>query len=936
MPVMCRPLHGYVQDYVLLRVVCNFMNGGDNKMRKIFVALLALFASAGIANAASQGNSTDLSSTWSTQMQSVPVVVPAGSACGPGTPGIVIHDDGQAENGYGWNAAAGADARLADKFTPSSYPATISNVCMSFITNAGVSTLNFKVAVYDDDGAGGAPGTLLGSKSFVATPAAIAGLPFTPTFQSFDISDLALSIPSGNVYISANWDANVGVGVFLASDETPATPLADGYGYDSTAVWTPLLTDRPNYRALMIRAVMPLAGPGAPSVSKAFAPSQVLEGVSSTLTITLNNSSQPTAAVLAAALTDTFPAGLVVASTPNAATTCASGTVTAVAGSGSVTLSSGASIPAGASCTVKVDVSSAATGSYANTIAAGALQTNHGNNAGAASATLKVGLTFPEPYCPVTFPSAVEPITRVLFDGIDNPSPTTGGPPLQDFTTIIGNVVPGQTLPMTVEGNTSGSFTTKVVAYIDWNQNGVFTDPGELYVIGDLINSTGADGKQVTANIAVPGDALGGSTRMRVMKKFSTQPAPCNSTGYGQAEDYTLNVTPSAEPTVSKSFAPSQVPANSPSSLTITLKNLANAGNATLSAALVDTFPAGLVVAAVPNASTTCGSGVVTANAGDGSVSLAAGATIPGAGQCIVKVDVQSATDGSYANQIAVGALQTDLGANAFAANATLKVGFTFPEPYCPVTFPSGVEPITFVDYAGIANPSSAAVGGSPALENFTAIIGNVSQGEVLPMSVQGNTDGNYTAVITTYIDWNQNGVFDASERYDIGSFVNSTGADGKKATANITVPAGAVLGQTRMRVTKKFNAAAEACNTTGFGQAEDYTLVVTPSQPSVSKAFAPSTIALGETSTATITLKNPTALDATLTAPLVDNLPAGMSVVSATTNCGLILGSAGAGLTGTPGASITLPAGVVLPAGTSCSITVVVETGPCGNGSSS
>ena len=533
-------------------------------MKRLTRALFVLSVAMGVAHAGSSNDelarktqqydayraaspAVDLLSATDGALRPFDVAAPAG-ICDPGTLNLIVHDDGQGENGYGWNPTAGTDGRYADKFTPAAYPATINTVCMSFITNAGVTSFNFKVAVYAADGAGGAPGTLLGSKAFVGHPASIAGLPFTPTFETFDISDLALNITSGSVYISANWDATAGTsGVFIGVDESTSTPMAGGYNYSGTGPWGALGgTNQPNYRALMIRAVMPLAGPGAPSLTKAFAPAQVLAGVKSTLTITLNNSSQPTAAVLSAALTDTFPTGVVVAATPNAATTCTGGTVTAVAGSGSVSLNSGASIPASGSCTIKVDVSSATDGTYVNTIAAGALKTQHGNNAGAATATLKVGLTFPEPYCGVTFPSNVEPITHVLFAGIDNVTSATlnGSPALEDFTARLGTVLPGNTYSMAVEGNTDGNFTTSIKVYVDWNHNGVFTDADEAYVIGTIVNSTGTDGKQAVANIVVPATAMTGQTRMRVIKKFgaTSDPGPCNNAGFGQAEDYTLTV----------------------------------------------------------------------------------------------------------------------------------------------------------------------------------------------------------------------------------------------------------------------------------------------------------------------------------------------------------------------------------------------------------
>lgn len=137
-------------------------------------------------------------------------------------------------------------------------------------------------------------------------------------------------------------------------------------------------------------ATVTVLTPGAdtpPVISKAFSPATINAGGTSTLTITLNNT-QSDAATLTAPFTDTLPSGVVVAATPNAANTCG-GTVTAVAGSSTVTLTGGA-IPANGSCTVTVSVTAPGGGNFINTIPAGALQTSNGNNAAPAIATLTV------------------------------------------------------------------------------------------------------------------------------------------------------------------------------------------------------------------------------------------------------------------------------------------------------------------------------------------------------------------------------------------------------------------------------------------------------------------------------------------------------------------------------------------------------------------
>jgi len=158
------------------------------------------------------------------------------------------------------------------------------------------------------------------------------------------------------------------------------------------------------------------------------------------------------------------------------------------------------------------------------------------------------------PYCgPLAYGSGVEPITLVNFSGINNETDATvgGTPAHENFISVQGTVVQGQTYPITLKGNTDGNFTSRFVVFIDWNQNQVLNDTGEVY-FGDglltIVNSTGTDAVQATGNIAVPGDALSGVTRMRVKKLYGTTNTadPCIGASYGQAEDYSVNVTAAA------------------------------------------------------------------------------------------------------------------------------------------------------------------------------------------------------------------------------------------------------------------------------------------------------------------------------------------------------------------------------------------------------
>jgi len=128
-----------------------------------------------------------------------------------------------------------------------------------------------------------------------------------------------------------------------------------------------------------------------PSVNKQFSPVSIAAGAKSTLTIVLGNTNL-IATTLSADLVDTLPTspGNIVVATPNGlGGTCTTARVTAVAGSGTVSYSSGSTIPAGG-CTIIVDVTGAVTGTYNNFIPVGGLRTNAGNNVQPATANLVI------------------------------------------------------------------------------------------------------------------------------------------------------------------------------------------------------------------------------------------------------------------------------------------------------------------------------------------------------------------------------------------------------------------------------------------------------------------------------------------------------------------------------------------------------------------
>ena len=352
-------------------------------------------------------------------------------------------------------------------------------------------------------------------------------------------------------------------------------------------------------------------------------------------------------------------------------------------------------------------------------------------------ALLTIGVqaqTFPGLYCAVDETGVtVEEITTVAFGGTTISNTDVLSVSIDETTTIV-MVSQEETYTLQVEGNTydtpTAAFDNDIVAFIDWNQNDILDDAGEIYEIGTITGSTGSDGVFVSMDITVPSDAVLGTTRVRITKTYQDPDSPAEIDpcgilyfpfgfgpyeGYGQALDFTLEV----------------------------------------------------------------------------------------------------------------------------------EEALLFPNPYCAVDETDvTVEEITTVAFGGttINNTDLTSVS-----VDETATVVAVNQEETYTLQVEGNTYDTPTAAfdndIVAFIDWNQNDVLDdAGEIYEIGTITGSTGSDGVFVSMDITVPTDAVIGTTRIRITKTYQdpdspAEIDPCGILfyafgfgpygGYGQALDFTLEV-------------------------------------------------------------------------------------------------------------
>ena len=395
-----------------------------------------------------------------------------------------------------------------------------------------------------------------------------------------------------------------------------------------------------------------------PTVTKAFNPTTIASSGTSVMTLTVTNPAANPGPLTGIQLPDTFPAGMTLANMAFTFTPAACGTVTNTTGGASVTGDNNvrlnvATLAAGASCTVDVNVTSSTAGAALNTT---------GN---------------------VT---ATGPV--VLTGGTANDTLTVSGQPdliVTKTNDTTGTIAQGSTFNWTIavtnNGTANAVFTAGQTFLSDplpVNANygliliggGIFGDFNCSIALGTLactVNSGGVvflPGDSISVTFAVTPTAGGSLVNTATVDPDGnvTESDEGNNTG----SDTVAVVAP---PSISKSFSPNPVLAGVSSTLTLTITN-PNTGTALTGVAFTDTYPAGLVNTTPASTSNTCG-GTLTATDGSGSVSLTDG-TIAAGGSCTITTTVVAAVGGDYGNQ--TGNVTSTNGGTGNSASSTLHV----------------------------------------------------------------------------------------------------------------------------------------------------------------------------------------------------------------------------------------------------------------------
>ena len=215
-----------------------------------------------------------------------------------------------------------------------------------------------------------------------------------------------------------------------------------------------------------------------------------------------------------------------------------------------------------------------------------------------------------------------------------------------------------------------------------------------------------------------------------------------------------------------------------------------------------------------------------------------------------ISYDVQVATDSEFSNLIASENVTTTSftvpgldqvttyfwrvkGSNTCGEGDFSNV-FSFTTISCTVCESSGnttfATSTTFVKFNTIENASTKEDDNlfTQGYFDYTSISTDVTLNESHDLTVHVNTDGPYTVMAKVWIDWNQNCSFDdEGEEYNLGSANTTEDGLTNLSPLSITVPAGANLGNTVMRVSSKYSLSATSCESDFDGEVEDYTINV-------------------------------------------------------------------------------------------------------------
>ncbi|WP_106793140.1 PQQ-dependent sugar dehydrogenase [Aquimarina sp. Aq78] len=164
-----------------------------------------------------------------------------------------------------------------------------------------------------------------------------------------------------------------------------------------------------------------------------------------------------------------------------------------------------------------------------------------------------------------------------------------------------------------------------------------------------------------------------------------------------------------------------------------------------------------------------------------------------------------------------------------------------------------------YISNVKLGTINKTSTGGSGGYNDFTAESTNLSKGNANTITITPTWTGRkYDEGYSVWIDYNQDGDFaDTGEQVWTNAASQTTPVSG-----DFTVPATAKNGNTRMRVSMKYNAIPTPCESFDYGEVEDYTVVISGSGADTQAPSAPVGLTASNVAQTTLTLSWDAATD--------------------------------------------------------------------------
>lgn len=392
----------------------------------------------------------------------------------------------------------------------------------------------------------------------------------------------------------------------------------------------------------------------------------------------------------------------------------------------------------------------------------------------------------PTVYCVPT--STIGTTQNDYIDGIalgtinNQATGSAAGASYNDYSAQQTDIARGATFQLIITGGPTN--TDRYAAWIDYNRDTLFTAADEK--LGEV--ASGGANAPVIITFTVPNTASLGLARLRIrVARNTTNLDPCTNYTRGETEDYTVNILASggAPPIAAFTANPITVSVGSPVSFTDNTTNNPTSWNWT--------FAGG-----TPSSSSVQNpTGIVYSTVGCYAVTL-------------------TATNASGSNTL----------------TQTCYIIVTPVNPYCTTLHQNNCTTTDNINAVTISGTSLSNVGtgcgslSGTAYSNF-AVSSNTTATLYQGGQYQMNVTTAGSNILSMWIDYDQNGTFDAAEWTQI----TTASVANLQSSVMFQVPANATSGQTRMRIRSRnpagTNGSGDACTLFGTGETEDYTVTI-------------------------------------------------------------------------------------------------------------